>query len=107
MLGLFPRTLGFGFGVRRLPGRLPRTLGFRPLSVNASSDSVNLSAQFGKDTAEIETAGKTILVQPTALVVDGVKVADIDKGVADVHVDVKRGVVSFVADGKPVELLRR
>ena len=76
-------------------------------AVNASSDAVNLSAQFGKDTAEIETAGKTILVQPTALVVDGVKVADIDKGVADVHVDVKRGVVSFVADGKPVELLRR
>jgi hypothetical protein len=66
-----------------------------------------LSAQFGKDTAEILTAGKTILVQPTALVVDGVKVADIDKDVADVRVDVKRGVVSFVADGKPVELLRR
>ena len=76
-------------------------------AVNASSDSVNLSAQFGKDTAEIEAAGKTILVQPTALVVDGVKVADIDKDVVDVRVDVKRGVVSFVADGKPVELLRR
>ena len=76
-------------------------------AVNASSDSVDLSAQFGKDTAEILTAGKTILVQPTALVVDGVKVADIDKDVADVRVDVKRGVVSFVADGKPVELLRR
>jgi hypothetical protein len=40
-------------------------------------------------------------------VVDGVKVADIDKDVADVRVDVKRGVVCFVADGKPVELLRR
>ena len=76
-------------------------------AVNASSDSVDLSAQFGKDTAEILTAGKTILVQPTALVVDGVKVADIDKDVADVRVDVKRGVVSFVVDGKPVELLRR
>ena len=76
-------------------------------AVNASSDSVDLSAQFGKDTAEILTAGKTILVQPTALVVDGVKVADIDKDVADVRVDVKRGVVSFVADGKPVKLLRR
>ena len=76
-------------------------------AVNASSDSINLSSQFGEDTAEIHTAGKTILVQPTALVVDGVKVADIDKDVADVRVDVKRGVVSFVADGKPVELVRR
>jgi len=76
-------------------------------AVNVYSDSINLSAQFGEDTAKIETAGKVILVQPTALVVDGVKVADIDKDVADVRVDVKRGVVSFVADGKPVELLRR
>ena len=66
-----------------------------------------MSSQFGEDTAEIHTAGKTILVQPTALVVDGVKVADIDKDVADVRVDVKLGVVSFVADGKPVELVRR
>ncbi len=72
-------------------------------SVMAHSDSISLSSTLSGDTATIETAGIKILVQPTSLVVDGMIVADIDKDVADVQVHVNRGVVSFVADGRPVE----
>ncbi len=72
-------------------------------SVMTHSDSVLLSSTFSSDTATIETAGKKILVQPTSLIVDGVTVANIDQGVADVQVCVKRGVVTFVADGRPVQ----
>ena len=71
-------------------------------SVMTHSDSISLSSTFTSDTATIETAGKKILVQPTSLVVDGVIVANIDKDVADVQVRVKRGVITFVADGTPV-----
>jgi hypothetical protein len=76
-------------------------------SVMTHSDSISLSSTFTSDTATIETAGKKILVQPTSLVVDGVIVAEIDKDVADVQVRVKRGVITFVADGTPVTTLLR
>ena len=72
-------------------------------SVMTHSDSISLSSTLSSDTATIETAGKKILVQPTLLIVDGMIVANIDKDVADVQVRVKRGVVTFVADGTPVE----
>ena len=76
-------------------------------SVMTYSDSVSLSSTFSSDTATIETSGKKILVQPTSLIVDGTIVANIDNDVVDVHVNVKRGVVTFVADGIPVETLLR
>lgn len=72
-------------------------------SVMTHSDSISLSSTFSSDTATIETAGKKILVQPTSLIVDGVTVANIDKDVADVQVRVNRGVITFVADGTPVQ----
>lgn len=71
-------------------------------SVMTHSDSISLSSTFSSDTVTIETAGKKILVLPTSLVVDGVVVATIDKEVADVQVRVKRGIITFVADGTPV-----
>lgn len=71
-------------------------------SVMTHSDSISLSSTFTSDTATIETARKKILVQPTSLVVDGVVVATIDKDVAEVQVRVKRGVITFVADGATV-----
>jgi len=72
-------------------------------SVMTHSDSMSLSSTFSSDTATIKTAGKKILVQPTSLIVDGVTVANIDKDVADVQVRVKRGVITFVVDGAPVQ----
>ncbi len=67
------------------------------------SDSMTLSLTCASDTATIKTAEKTIVIEPTAIFVDGVVVANIDNGVADVQVRVKRGAVTFVADGMPVE----
>ncbi len=72
-------------------------------SITTHSDSVWLSSMFSSDTATIETAGRKIVVQPTSLLVDGVTVANIEKDVADVQVRVQRGVVTFVADGTPVQ----
>jgi hypothetical protein len=69
-------------------------------SVMAYSDSISLSSTFSSDTATIRTAGKTIVVHPTTLEVDGALVATINKDVSDIEVRVKRGVVTFVADGK-------
>ena len=76
-------------------------------SVMTYSDSVSLSSTFSPDTATIEISGKKILVQPTSLIVDGTIVANIKKDVADVQVHVKRGVVTFVADGTAVKTLLR
>jgi hypothetical protein len=76
-------------------------------AVNAYSDTIWLYSESTADTATIKTPGKTILVQPTAILVDGVKVADIDENVADVRVRIKRGDVSIVADGVHIKTLRR
>jgi len=72
-------------------------------TVFTHSDSVSLESTFSQDTATIKTAGKTIVVAPQSLIVDGVTVADIAEKVSKVDVSVKRGVVTFVADGRPVE----
>lgn len=72
-------------------------------SVMTYSDSISLSSSFSADTATIYTAGKEIIVRPTTLIVDGVTLASIEENVADVQVHVKRGLVTFVADGKPVQ----
>lgn len=72
-------------------------------SVVANSDSIYCWCTFASDTATIKTGRKEIVVQPTSLVVDGVVVAGIDEDVAHVQVQVKRGVVTFVADGTHVQ----
>lgn len=76
-------------------------------SVLTNSDSIYCWSTFSSDAATIKTGLKEIRVEPTTLIVDGVTVADIDKNVANVQVCVKRGVVTFVADGKPVETLQQ
>ncbi len=76
-------------------------------SVVANSDSIYCWCTFASDTATIKTGRKEIVVQPTALLVDGVAVAEIEKDVAQIQVQVKRGAVTFVADGKPVNTLIR
>lgn len=72
-------------------------------TVMTHSDSISLSSTFSSDSATIETAEKKILVQPISLIVDGMTVATIDSSVVDVQVLVKRGLVSFVADGTNVQ----
>lgn len=71
-------------------------------SVMTYSDSLMLRSTFGNDTATIRTGGMTIVVKPTKMEVDGVQVATIDNDVSKIEVRVKRGKVSFFADGKPV-----
>ncbi len=71
--------------------------------VETYSDSLFLSSRFSTDTATIRTAGKTIVVEPTRLIVDGELIANIDKEVSKVEVRVERGVVTFVADGEHVQ----
>ena len=71
-------------------------------SVMTKSDVMTLKSQLKSDTATVETAGMQIVVKPTSLIVDGNTVAEIDSDVSDVKVNVKDGVVTFVADGKAV-----
>ncbi|MFO0916229.1 MAG: hypothetical protein U0795_24940 [Pirellulales bacterium] len=70
--------------------------------VVARSNSLSLSSSFSQDTATIQAGGKTIVVKPTSLLVEGVTFAVIDQSVSKVEVTVKGGEVTFVADGKPV-----
>ena len=76
-------------------------------SVFTHSDSVALSSTVSQDTATIETAGKTIVVEPTRLIVDGTIVATIKEHVSNVEVVVRRGAVTFVADGMSVQIALR
>jgi len=75
--------------------------------VTASSTSWRLSTRNSQDTATIETAGHTIVVAPTTLLVDGNKVGTIDAGVKSVSVKVTGGKITFVADGKIVAAFRK
>ena len=72
-------------------------------TVFTHSDSIFLSSTFSSDTATIKTGGKTIVVEPTRLVVDGTAVASLNKNVSNVQVRVERGAITFVADGKTVQ----
>lgn len=71
--------------------------------IAASSDSISLSIQYLPDTATIRTAGKTIVVSPTTIEIDKIPVATIDESVSNVQIQVKNGVVTFLADGQPVD----
>ncbi len=74
-------------------------------SVITHSDSLSLTTTFSRDTATIETAGKLIVVEPGRLLVDGKTIAEISPD-SDIEINVKRGVVEFVADGKSIPNIR-
>ena len=76
-------------------------------TVGANSDAWSCSATYGRDTATITTAGHTIVVAPTQLLVDGGHYGAIDESVKSVIVTVRDGDISFVADGQPVNRSRR
>lgn len=67
------------------------------------SDSQFLSSTYSTDTATIKTAGKTIFVEPTRLIVDGEHVANINGDASHIEVRVARGAVRFEADGERVQ----
>lgn len=64
------------------------------------SNSMMLSSSLSSDTAKIQTDGRTIVVKPTQLIVDGTIIAMIDKSVSSL--EVQRGKITFSANGKPV-----
>jgi len=76
-------------------------------SISTYTDSMFLSARFASDTATIKTAGKTIIVEPTELSIDGTIVANINEGVSKVEVRAMQGTITFVADGKSVQTVLR
>jgi hypothetical protein len=71
-------------------------------AVNAQSDSWYVTSTFSRDTATIKTAGHTIEVGPTDLLVDGQLVTTVDASVKSVDVTVKGSAISFIADGRTV-----
>jgi hypothetical protein len=71
-------------------------------SVGANSEGWFIRASNTRDTATITTPGHKIVVAPTELIVDGGHYAAIDESVKSVLVTVRKGGISFVADGKAV-----
>lgn len=76
-------------------------------SIWTQSDCIRLSSELRGDTATIKTGGKTIVVGPTNILIDGTSVATINESISDVKVHVKNGAVSFVVDGRPMVTSRR
>ena len=72
-------------------------------AVVAYSRGLSLSAEFQDDTATFRTKGKTIVVAPTAVSVDGAEVARIDAVASNVQVHVHAEGIDIAADGKPVD----
>jgi hypothetical protein len=75
--------------------------------VMASAKSWYISAEYQRDTATIRTAGHTIVVAPTELLVDGKSLTAIDRKISSVEVTVGEREISFVADGREVARSRR
>jgi hypothetical protein len=71
-------------------------------TIMAHSDSIYLSTAMGGDTGTIKTSGKTIVVRPTTIEIDGNRVAAIDQTARKIEIHVKRGNINFLADGQPV-----
>jgi hypothetical protein len=61
-----------------------------------------LYATFSGDTATVKAGRRSIIVQPQALLVDGMNVGTINEAVRDVQITVKGGTITFVADGQIV-----
>lgn len=75
-------------------------------SVMTYSDSIYLSSQLRGGTATIKTSGKTIVVGPAEIVIDGKKVATLSKDAAKIEVHVRKGTVTFLADGQSVPMIQ-
>lgn len=71
-------------------------------TVSASSDSWYLTCNNAPDTATIRTAGRTIVVAPDKVTVDGKLVAPLDVAACQVEVRVRDGQIELLADGTSV-----
>lgn len=74
-------------------------------TVTVFADAIYLSTELSGDTATVTANRRKIVVRPSSLVVDGVKVGDIDDAVRTVEVRVKAGAITFLADGQAVKPL--
>jgi hypothetical protein len=98
LVGLGLASLGGGAAEVTLPsGR----------SISAKSDTPSLRCDFQTDTATIIGGGRTIIVRPERLEVDGQHAADIAPEARDISVSLRRGQVHMVADGSPVAVRHR
>jgi hypothetical protein len=73
----------------------------------ATATGVYIGLETRKDTAIIRTLGSKVSILPTSLQVDDRQVAAIPATTKVVHVFIKRGEVTFIADEKTVGSLRR
>jgi hypothetical protein len=67
-------------------------------TVVAYSDGLSVSCAFDKETATVRGSGYVVVVAPTEIKVDKVRIP-IDQSVVQVTVHFRGGVASFVADG--------
>ena len=72
-------------------------------SISASANHWYLMMENSADSATIRTAGRTIVVEPTRVLVDGRFVAPIAAAAKAIEVKITDGQVAFIADGRPVE----
>lgn len=98
LVGLGLASLGGGAAGGTLPsGR----------SISAKSDTPSLRCDFQTDTATIVGGGRTIVVRPERLEVDGEHAADIAADALEISVSLRRGQIHIIADGSPVTVNRR
>jgi len=76
-------------------------------SVSATGSGWYLSLNTTTDTATIRSPGRTIVVAPTTLQIDGKPVASIAATAKSVSVRIEGSEVAFTADGQPIRLQHR
>lgn len=75
-------------------------------AIMAYTDGYSVSCTFDKNTATVKGSGYKVVVLPTEISVDKVRIP-IDESVKKVSVHFRGGVASFVADGETVAYYER
>jgi uncharacterized Zn-binding protein involved in type VI secretion len=78
--------------------KLSTTLGSRTVIADVDGPA---SIQGEGDTATIRAGHRTILVEPTRVLVDGTPVATVPADAKEVHVQLAQGDTTITVDGKP------
>lgn len=76
-------------------------------SVEVTSDASSFKMANGPETSTIDLGGKSVIVEPTRLVVGGTEVARLDENAKTVRVVESRGAITVNADGKQIYDSRR
>lgn len=77
----------------------------RAVAVSTTGWSCSLAST--KDTATIKVAGHKIVVAPDALLVDGKRIAVINRNIKSIEVAAKSRAITFVGDGRTIATWRR